>query len=191
MAGFFEKLKKGMGVEIPEENEEKRAEEKPKPIPKKSLKKTKIEKKITEVPVEKKEITEKVGEELEKSPVAKTAKEKWFEPEGELAVDVFQTEGKIFIQAAIAGVKPENLDINLENDVLIIKGYREKPTEDFDSEKVNYLYQECYWGPFSRQIILSEEVDPSRVEALMKEGILTIKVPIIERKKKRKIEIRG
>jgi len=116
-------------------------------------------------------------------------KEKIFEKEGQLAVDVFETETDLFIQSAIAGVKVENLDISIERDRLIIKGEREKPAEETE-EKRNYLYQECYWGQFSREIILPVEVDPSRAEASMKEGILTIKIPKIEREKKRKIEIK-
>ena len=68
-----------------------------------------------------------------------------------------------------------------------IKGAREKPIEE---SSTNYFYQECYWGPFSREIILPCEVDPSRVEATMKEGILTIRIPKIEREKKRKILVK-
>ncbi len=108
--------------------------------------------------------------------------------EGQLAIDVYQTDKDLVIRAAIAGIKSEDLDISIEADTVLIRGNRNEPSEQ--GEK-NYFYQECYWGPFSRQIILPEETDPSHAEAVMKEGVLTIRIPKIERKKKRKIAIRG
>ena len=107
--------------------------------------------------------------------------------EGQLAVDVYQTDAELVIQSTIAGVKTENLDISIEADTVLIRGNRSEPPEQ--GEK-NYFYQECYWGPFSRQIILPEETDPSRAEAVMKEGVLTIRIPKIEREKKRKITVK-
>ncbi|MDI6591453.1 MAG: Hsp20/alpha crystallin family protein [Patescibacteria group bacterium] len=171
---FFEKLKKGMGIEIPIEEETK---EKLKPAKEKKSSR-KVEIKSEEKPVEK---SKSETEEIE------IKKEKWFEPEGQLAVDVYQTETDLVIQSAIAGVKPEFLDISLEKDVLTIKGNRERPFE----EKGDYFTRECYWGPFSKEIIIPVEVDPNRAEATMKEGILTIRIPKIEREKKRKIGVKG
>jgi len=115
------------------------------------------------------------------------SKEEWLKPEGQLAVDVFQTEKEIIIQSTIAGVGVEDLDISLENDVVTIRGERVSPP--MEGEK-KYFYQECYWGPFSRQIILPEEVDPDQIEAEMKNGILTIRLPKMDRHKKRKIKIK-
>lgn len=117
----------------------------------------------------------------------KETEKKWFESEGQLAIDVYQTEKELIIQSAIAGIKLGDLDISIEGDKVTIKGKREKPAE---TEERNYFYQECYWGPFSREIILPVEVDPSRAKATFKEGILTIRMPKIEREKKRKIEVR-
>lgn len=113
---------------------------------------------------------------------------KWFESEGKLTVDLFKTEGNLVIQSTIAGVKPEDLEITIQGDIVAIKGTRAKPE---NGKEKSYYYQECYWGPFSRQIVLPEEVDPSRTEATLQEGILTIKLPCIEREKKRTIVIRG
>ena len=219
MASFFEKLKKGMGIEIPTEEEVRQRrpegeEEKPRPVGrKKQSKKLAIHAKSVEPVVEKTEdynppkdraslfegtprvptaLQPKPGRPKKETHTAKEEieekKEKWFEPEGQLAIDVYQTEESLVIQSAIAGVKPENLDISIEEDQVLIKGSREKPSEE---EERNYFYQECYWGPFSRQIILPEETDPSRAEAILKEGILTIRIPKIERKKKRKVVVRG
>jgi len=133
--------------------------------------------------------TGKIKKVEEKPSFAKATegKKEWFEPEGQLAIDVYQTESDIIIQAPIAGIKKEDLDISIENDVVTIRGNRQKPEE---IEEKNYFSQECYWGPFSRQIILPAEGDPSRAEATMKEGILTLRIPRIEREKKRKIAIK-
>jgi HSP20 family protein len=118
----------------------------------------------------------------------KKQEEKWLETEGQLAVDVFQTEDELVIQSTIAGIKGDDLDIAIEGDKVTIRGRRERPTRD---EKINYFYQECYWGPFSREIILPVEIDPSRATALFKEGVLVIRMPKIAREKKRKISVRS
>jgi HSP20 family protein len=203
MASFFEKLKKGMGVEeeaveetLEEEElvEEKPVKKKPsKPEKPKVKKPKKLEIKTASIETEeetKPEPEEEKPEEEKKvepaSAEATADKEEWFEPEGQLAIDVYQTEDELIIQSAIAGVKSENLDISLEKDIITIKGSREKPFE----EKGDYFTQECYWGPFSREIILPVEVDPSRVSAELKEGILTIRIPKIVRERKKKISVK-
>jgi HSP20 family protein len=93
------------------------------------------------------------------------------ETEGQLALDVYQTDKKIMVKSTIAGVKPENLKISLHHDLLTINGTRSAGTEI--NEK-NYLFRECYWGSFSRSIILPTEVDSKRVEAELENGVLTI-----------------
>jgi len=112
----------------------------------------------------------------------------WLKSEGKLTVDVFENENELFIQSAVAGIDVDDLEISIENDVLEIKGQRTKP--DDGKIKRNYFIQECYWGPFSREIILQKEVDNSRVEASIKNGILTVKMPKIERERKRKIKLK-
>lgn len=123
----------------------------------------------------------------EKSQIMEIKKEKLFASEGQLAVDVFQTEKELVIQSAVAGIKLKDLDISIKEDRLVIKGKRERPVEN---GKVNYFHQECYWGPFSREIILPVEVESSKAKATFKEGILTIRMPKIEREKKKKIEVK-
>jgi len=115
-------------------------------------------------------------------------KERFLKKEGKLAIDLLQTDSELIVQSAIAGVNTENLDISVEGDTLTIRGKREKPIESGGEE---YFYQECYWGPFSREIILPVEIDPTRIKDSMQEGILTVRMPIIQREKKRKIEIKG
>ncbi|MCX6765140.1 MAG: Hsp20/alpha crystallin family protein [Candidatus Nealsonbacteria bacterium] len=108
--------------------------------------------------------------------------ESWLEPEGQLVIDVYETDDEIVIQSAIAGISPENLDISIEKDMVSIKGKRECTAEKSGK---NYLIEECYWGAFSREIILPTEVDSTKAEASMKNGVLTIRAPKIEREKKK------
>ncbi|PKM88354.1 heat-shock protein Hsp20 [Candidatus Falkowbacteria bacterium HGW-Falkowbacteria-2] len=91
--------------------------------------------------------------------------------EGQLSVDVYHTDKKIVIQSTIAGAKPEDLKVSLHHDLLTIQGTRSQPQAVAED---NYLYRECYWGPFSRSIILPSEVDSRKVEAKLENGVLTV-----------------
>ncbi len=93
------------------------------------------------------------------------------ETEGQLAIDVYQNDKKIIVKSTIAGVKPEDLKISLHHDLLTIKGQRSNQEE---IKEEDYLYRECYWGSFSRSLILPAEVDNKRVEAELENGVLTI-----------------
>lgn len=118
-------------------------------------------------------------------------KEDWLEDEeefeGQLTLDVFQDEDNIIIKSTIAGVTPEKLDISINNDMLTIKGEREKQQEVAEDD---YFYQECYWGSFSRSVILPMEVEADKIDAMLKDGILTIILPKSKKAKSRKIEVR-
>lgn len=94
--------------------------------------------------------------------------------EGQLAVDVYQDEKNIIIRAPIAGVGPEDLDISLHNDMVTIRGRREYENR---VEEKDYFYRECYWGSFSRSIILPTDVKTEEVEANLKNGVLTVILP--------------
>ena len=119
---------------------------------------------------------------------ASSSEERWLpESEGQLAVDVWQTETELVISSTIAGVKPENLDIAIENDMVLIRGNREKP-ESISPD--NYFCQECYFGPFSRSVILPVEVNPEKVDAAIKDGILTIRIQKLQKEKSKKIEVK-
>ena len=119
-------------------------------------------------------------------PIEELKVDDWFQPEGELAVDLYQTEKDVVIQSAIAGVRPEELDITVENDVVTIRGIRKNPEE---KEKKQYLHEECFWGAFSRQIFLPEEVDVKNAEAAMKDGVLTLRLSKLLRQQTKKVKI--
>jgi len=106
---------------------------------------------------------------------------------GELVLDVYQTPDYYYIQSPIAGIKKEDLEVTVEEDTLIIKGERPKPERE--GKITQHNYQECYWGPFMRTVSLSSDIDPSRVKAKLKNGVLTIKVPKINREGNQKISI--
>lgn len=102
------------------------------------------------------------------------------ETEGQLSIDVYQTNKEIIIKSTIAGVRPEDLKISLHNDLLTIKGSRQ---EDKGIKDENYLYRECYWGSFSRSIILPFEVDGKDIKAEIENGLLTIRLKKAESQK--------
>jgi HSP20 family protein len=108
--------------------------------------------------------------------------------EGQLTIDVYQTDNDIVIKSTIAGVKPEDLDVSINNDMLTIRGER-KSDEQVTEE--NYYYQECYWGSFSRSVILPIDVVADKIEASMKNGILTVRMPKADSNKSKKIQVRG
>ncbi|TRZ78562.1 Hsp20/alpha crystallin family protein [bacterium] len=110
------------------------------------------------------------------------------ESEGQLTVDVYQTDSDIVIKSTIAGVTADNLDVNITNDMVTIKGKRSDKQE---VETKDYYYQECYWGSFSRSIILPVDVEAERAEADLKNGILTIRLPKAEKVKTKKIKVVG
>lgn len=106
--------------------------------------------------------------------------------EGQLAVDVYETDSAIVVKSIIGGVKAEDIGISVANDVLTIKGTREKNEEP---EKRNYFVEECFWGDFSRSIILPSEVDSDDVKATMKNGILKVTLLKLVGDKIKKIKI--
>lgn len=108
--------------------------------------------------------------------------------EGQLTIDVYQTESDVVIKSTIAGVKPEDLDVDINNDMVTIKGER-KSEEEVTQD--NYYYQECYWGSFSRSVVLPVDVLADKADASLKNGILTIRLPKAETNKAKRIQVRG
>lgn len=104
-----------------------------------------------------------------------TAEQEWPEvAEGQLSVDIFETEGEIIIQSAIAGVSAKDLDLYVNADMVTIRGTRER-NEHVKTATVHY--EECFWGNFSRTIVLPAHIKPSEANAELKDGVLTITLP--------------
>ena len=117
---------------------------------------------------------------------SRRSREWLLESGGQLTLDIYQTESDIVIKSTIAGVKPEDLDVTITNDMLTIKGVRFR---DEEVKAEDYYYQECYWGPFSRSVILPADVDADRIKASLTNGILTVRLPKSEKIKTKKISI--
>lgn len=107
--------------------------------------------------------------------------------EGQLSIDVYQTPAKLIIKSTIAGVKPTDIDISINNDMLTIRGKREMPDEINNDD---YLYRECYWGPFSRSVILPVEVKADKIDAYLEDGVLTINLPKVKSAKQVSIKVK-
>ncbi len=110
------------------------------------------------------------------------------EAEGELAVDVYQTPTHIIIKAMIAGVRPEDLDVSITRDMVTLRGKRERHTEGTAGD---FFFQELYWGSFSRTIVLPQEVEIEEAEATEKHGLLTIKLPKLDKGRQAKLKIKS
>lgn len=143
-----------------------------------------------------KEILEKEGQEVtivykEKGPKSKkfllqqkkeeTGQEEWMfdTSQGQLVVDIYEKDEVLIIESTIAGVKAQDIDITIEPDLIVIKGERKKSKK---AEDRRYYYQECFWGKFSRTLVLPFPIKPDQVRANFKNGMLIISLPKAEEK---------
>jgi len=107
--------------------------------------------------------------------------------QSQLALDVFETKDHLVIKAPVAGIDLNDIDISLDDDVLTIEGTR---TNDHENNAENYYYQECFWGRFSRSIILPSNISHQNIEASYKAGILTITIPKTQNTKSVNISVK-
>lgn len=113
----------------------------------------------------------------------------WEEEEampGQLAVDVYETEDRLIIKARTAGVNKSDLDVSISDGILTISGTL---SSGDDSAAQQWHIQECYWGEFSRTLALPVPVKEDEVEAVLKDGVLTIGFTKVKQEQARKIEI--
>lgn len=128
-----------------------------------------------------------LGGDDQQQPVA--AQDDWDEEEavpGQLAVDVYETKEKLVVKARTAGVNKHDLDVSIADNTLSIRGTLSAGNED-DVE--NYFVQECYWGEFSRSIALPVPVKEDEIEAMLKDGVLTISFTKVKQDTVKKIQI--
>jgi len=105
--------------------------------------------------------------------------------EGKLAVDVAHDDTHIFILSTIAGAVPDKIEVYVHNDLLTIRGLRHSPLDE--EKEIEYFYTECFWGVFSRTIVLPTEVKGDLARAKYQSGILTVTIP--KQKTDAKIEV--
>lgn len=108
--------------------------------------------------------------------------------EGQLGIDLFETPVEVIVKTMIPGVRKEDIDISLSRDMLTIRGERkdEKTIAEDD-----YHYRELYWGTFSRTVKLPHEVDIDRAEATESQGMLTLRLPRIDRERKASLKVKN
>ncbi len=120
-------------------------------------------------------------------PVA--AQDEWDEEEavpGQLAVDVYETRERLVVKARTAGVNKSDLDVSISDNTLTVRGTLSAGNED-DVE--NYFLQECYWGEFARSIALPVPVKEDDIEAVLKDGVLTISFGKVKQDTVKKIQV--
>ena len=105
---------------------------------------------------------------------------------GQLAVDVFETEGELVIKARTAGVDRNDLDVSISDGILTISGTLSSGDE---TEVNNWHIQECYWGEFRRTLALPVAVKEEGVKAELKDGVLTITFEKVKQEKAKKIQV--
>lgn len=115
--------------------------------------------------------------------------DEWDEEEpvpGQLAVDVYETKEKLVVKARTAGVNKSELEVSIADNTLSIRGTLSAGNED-DVE--NYFVQECYWGEFSRSITLPVPVKEEEIEAVLKDGVLTISFTKLKQDTVKRIQV--
>jgi HSP20 family protein len=120
---------------------------------------------------------------------APVADDEWDEDEtvpGQLAVDVYETREKLVVKARTAGVNKNDLDVSISDNQLTIRGTLSSGTEEGVE---NYFLQECYWGEFSRTIALPVPVKEEEIEAVLKDGVLTISFGKVQQDTVKKIQV--
>lgn len=121
---------------------------------------------------------------------APAVEDEWDEDEatvpGQLAVDVYETKEKLVVKARTAGVNKNDLDVSISDNQLTIHGTLSSGTEDGVE---NYFLQECYWGEFSRTIALPVPVKEEEIEAVLKDGVLTISFGKVQQDTVKKIQV--
>jgi len=109
----------------------------------------------------------------QKEKIAQREIKTWQPSEGKLMIDVYQTDSEFCLEALIAGVELKDIEVFTQQGMLVIKGKREKLN---GKKERKYLFQECYWGPFSRKILLPDNLEIKKMKVNLEKGILTIKI---------------
>lgn len=107
--------------------------------------------------------------------------------EGQLPIDMYQTPDEIIIRTFTAGVRPDEMNVSISRDMVVIEGSREEREQVVDS---NYFSRELFWGSFTRTILLPEEVDVDASTATAKDGLLTLVLPKLDKARQTKLRVR-
>ncbi len=97
---------------------------------------------------------------------------------GQLAIDVYQNNDEIIILAPIAGTTLKQINVSVTDEVLTISGQRKFPLKKVNDE--DCLTSECFWGKFSRSVVLPTNVDSTKIEATFVDSVLKVSIPKTE-----------
>ncbi|MBX9392994.1 Hsp20/alpha crystallin family protein [Streptomyces sp. TRM72054] len=100
-----------------------------------------------------------------------------------MPIDAYEHEGAFWIHFDLPGIDPDSIDVNVEQNVLTVRAERTAPKD------VEMVVAERPSGVFSRQLFLGDTLDTDRIEAGYDAGVLTVKVPMVEKAQARKIEV--
>ena len=129
-------------------------------------------------------------DDLTTQPSAPAVEEEWDDSQddllGQLAVDVYETEEKLVVKARTSGVNKEDLDLSISDGILTISG---NLNSGDDADATNWHIQECYWGEFNRTLALPVTVKEDEVEAVLKDGVLTVSFNKIKQEQAKRIQI--
>jgi HSP20 family protein len=106
---------------------------------------------------------------------------------GEIPIDIYQEKDNLVVKAALPGVKPEEVDITLADDILTIRGEHQ---EEHETKEDDYLHRERYYGTFSRSVAIPFKVKGDKAEASFEEGVLTLTLPKADEAKPRQIKVK-
>lgn len=108
--------------------------------------------------------------------------------EGQLPVDVYQTPNEIVVRTFIAGVRPDDINLSISRDMIVIEGSRSERENIVDSD---YFNRELFWGSFARTILLPQEIDVDNASATAKDGLLTLILPKLDKARQTKLKVRA
>jgi HSP20 family protein len=106
---------------------------------------------------------------------------------GEFPIDIYQDKKNLVVKAALPGVKPEELDITIADDILTIRGEHK---EEQEAKEDDYIHRERYYGAFSRSVAIPTKVKSDKAEATFEEGVLTLTLPKAEEIKPRQVKVK-
>lgn len=108
--------------------------------------------------------------------------------DGQLPVDVYQTANELVIRTFVAGVRPDELNVSISRDMVVIEGQREERDSVSDADSFT---RELFWGSFSRTILLPQEIDVDNSAASAKDGLLTIILPKLDKARQTKLRVKA
>lgn len=103
------------------------------------------------------------------------------------AIDIVRDHGSLLVRADIPGINPEDVKVEVEDDILTISGEHEETTEE---KKKDYVRRERRYGTFSRSLALPPGIDAKSIEAKTRNGVVEVTIPFPKAPEKRKIEIK-